>query len=69
MTSQPSPGAMAAAAWKELSGLRYAYEAAILRGEQEEAEAIRRKAHDLLDVNFDMAAATSIFTLRAINKD
>lgn len=46
--------ALATAAWVQLHGLTQAYQAAILRGDIDEAERIRAQAHDVLDANLDM---------------
>ena len=45
---------LATAAWIDLLGLTHAYQAAALRGDVEEAERLRQRAHDLLDANLDL---------------
>ena len=54
MSEHQKPLALATAAWIQLHGLTQAYQAAILRGHIDEAERIRREAHDVLDANLDM---------------
>lgn len=48
------PAIMALATWKELNAMQSLYTAAVFRGDQDEANAIRAKAHDLLDACLDL---------------
>ncbi len=45
--------ALATAAMLEIIGKGQGYQAAVLQGRIEEAEVLRREAHDLLDAYFD----------------
>ncbi|MGA0604862.1 hypothetical protein ACO2Q0_02590 [Phenylobacterium sp. VNQ135] len=47
---------LATAAWAQLHGLKHTYEAAILRGDDKEAQRLRDEAHSLLDSNLDLHA-------------
>lgn len=55
---------LATATWKQLHSLTQAYQAAVLRGDEDDAERIRREAHDVLDSNLDLngEAATAVIT-------
>jgi hypothetical protein len=46
---------LAAAAWKDLNAKSSAYQAAILRGDHEAAQALRMEAHDILDTHLDLS--------------
>lgn len=60
--------ALAAAAWKDLSAKTHAYQAALLRGDEAGAEAIRREAHDMLDNHMDLNAMVARSTLDIIGR-
>lgn len=60
--------ALAAAAWKDLSAKTHAYQAALLRGDEAGAEAIRREAHDMLDNHMDLNATVARSTLDIIGR-
>lgn len=53
----PQPAALAAAAWKDVSAKLYAYQAALLRGDEAAAQEIRQEAHDMLDICLDLNGA------------
>ncbi|RAK68817.1 hypothetical protein DJ019_02040 [Phenylobacterium kunshanense] len=53
---------LATAAWTQLHGLTQAYQAAVMRGDQRGAEAIRQQAHALLDSNLDLNAEAATIT-------
>lgn len=53
---------LATAAWAQLHGLTQTYQAAILRGDDDEAERLRREAHDILDSNLDLNAEAAHHT-------
>ncbi len=59
MSDHKRPLVLASASWVELHGLTQAYQGAVLRGDTERAEAIRRQAHDLLDANLDHNASAA----------
>lgn len=54
--------ALATAAWLQLHGLTQQYQAAVLRGDVEDAERIRREAHDVLDSNLDLNGQAAVST-------
>jgi hypothetical protein len=54
MKDHTSPLALATAAWMHLHGLTQQYQAAVMRGDAEDADRIRREAHDVLDSNLDL---------------
>jgi|GEM_PF-1089891 len=61
MTDDPArasihPAILSLATWKELNAKQSTYAAAVLRGDTEAAERIRREAHDLLDACLDLNA-------------
>lgn len=68
MTDIRSTAALAAAAWKDLSAKTHAYQAALLRGDDAAAEAIRREAHDMLDNHMDLNASVTRATLDIIGR-
>ena len=59
MSESRKPATLAAAAWKDLSAMTHAYEAAVMRGDDDVAKAIRRNAHDMLDNSLDMHHAVA----------
>jgi hypothetical protein len=65
MGDHKRPLMLAAAAWAQLSGLTQAYQAAVLRGDQDGAEAIRNQAHAVLDSNLDLNGEAAM-AVRAI---
>lgn len=68
MTDHRASSVLAAAAWKDLSAKTHAYQAAILRGDDAAAEAIRQEAHDMLDTCMDMNHAVARATLAIIGR-
>ena len=54
LNDHPQSAALAAAAWKDVSAKLYAYQAALLRGDETAAQAIRQEAHDMLDTCLDL---------------
>lgn len=54
MADHKRPLILAAAAMAQLNGLAQQYQAAILRGDQADADRIRAQAHDVLDSNLDL---------------
>lgn len=68
MTDHRASAALAAAAWKDLSAKTHAYQAAILRGDDDTAEAIRQEAHDMLDTCMDMNGSVARATLAIIGR-
>jgi len=54
MSEHRSKAVLAAAAWKDVNAKSSAYQAAQLRGDTEQAAAIRQEAHDMLDLHLDL---------------
>ncbi len=67
MADHSKPLMLATAAWYDVLGKTHQFQAAMLRGDVEAAEVIRREAHDLLDANLDQnaEAATHVRKLLA----
>ena len=68
LTDIKASAALAAAAWKDLNAKTLAYQAALLRGDESGAEAIRREAHDMLDNHMDLTASVTRATLDIIGR-
>lgn len=68
MSDHKASAALAAAAWKDLNAKTHAYQAAILRGDDEAAEAIRQEAHDMLDTCIDLNGSVARATLAIIGR-
>jgi len=68
LTDHRHSAVLAAAAWKDLSAKTHAYQAAILRGDDAGAEAIRQEAHDMLDTCMDMNQSVARATLAIIGR-
>lgn len=68
MTDHRASAVLAAAAWKDLSAKTHAYQAAILRGDDDTAEAIRQEAHDMLDTCIDLNGAVARAALAIIGR-
>lgn len=68
MTNQPQPAALAAAAWKDVSAKLHAYQAALLRGDETTAQAIRQEAHDMLDTCLDLNGEIARAALKIIGR-
>lgn len=68
MTDIRASAALAAAAWKDLSAKTQSHQAALLRGDQAGAEAIRQEAHDMLDNHMDLNASVAHATLDIIGR-
>lgn len=54
MTVHRGKAILAAAAWKDVNALSGAYQAAVLRGDDEKAQQLRQEAHDMLDTHLDL---------------
>lgn len=54
MSDHKAPLALATASLMEIIGKSQAYQAAIIQGRIEDAELLRREAHDMLDSYFDL---------------
>ncbi|WP_010660221.1 hypothetical protein [Brucella anthropi] len=52
----PDPVVLAEAAWQDILGLQQQHFAAVMRGDMDGAEDIRRRMHDMLDVHLDHRA-------------
>lgn len=68
LNDQPQPAALAAAAWKDVSAKMYAYQAALLRGDETTAQAIRQEAHDMLDTCLDLNGAVARAALAILGR-
>lgn len=68
MSDHRASSVLAAAAWKDLSAKTQAYQAALLRGDEAGAEAIRQEAHDMLDTCMDHHLAVSRATLDILGR-
>jgi len=68
LTDIRASAALAAAAWKDVNAKTHAYQAALLRGDEAGAEAIRREAHDMLDNHMDLTASVTRATLDIIGR-
>lgn len=55
MSAHRGKSILAAAAWKDLNAKSSSYQAAILRGDDKAANALRQEAHDLLDIHLDLS--------------
>ena len=63
MSDYRGKAVLAAAAWKDLNAKSSAYQAALLRGDDEAARAIRQEAHDMLDTHLDLSGEVAQSTL------
>lgn len=68
LNDQPQPAALAAAAWKDVSAKLYAYQAALLRGDETTAQAIRQEAHDMLDTCLDLNGTVARAALAILDR-
>lgn len=68
MTDFKGSAVLAAAAWKDVTAKTHAYQAAILRGDDELAQTIRQEAHDMLDTCMDLNGAVARATLAIIGR-
>ncbi len=55
MSQHRRAAVLAAASWKDLNAKSANYQAAILRGDDDAAKAIRQEAHDILDTHLDLS--------------
>lgn len=55
MSATRGKAILAAAAWKDLNAKSANYQAAILRGDHDAAQALRQEAHDILDTHLDLS--------------
>lgn len=67
MSDQRAKAVLAAAAWKDLNAKSSSYQAAILRGDDKAAQAIRREAHDMLDTYMDLNGEVAKAALDLLN--
>lgn len=68
MSDQRAKAVLAAAAWKDLNSKSSSYQAAILRGDDEAAQSIRREAHDMLDTYMDLNGEVAKAALDLLNR-
>lgn len=67
MSEHRRAAALAAAAWKDLNAKSSAYQAALLRGDDETARAIRQEAHDMLDTHLDLSGEVAQAALNILD--
>ena len=68
MSEPKASAALAMAAWKDLSAKTHAYQAAVLRGDDETAQTIRQEAHDMLDTCMDLNGSVARAALDIIGR-
>lgn len=59
---------LATAAWTQLHGLTQAYQAAVLRGDDADAQRIRGECHDLLDSTLDLNGEAAMAALALLSR-